>query len=78
MDLILLPILAAVSGETLINALVVLVVWGVILFILWWGLTKINPGEPWMKVGTVILVLITVVVLINILLGLIGKPLIKW
>lgn len=76
---LMLPILAAaVSGETLINALVVLVVWGVILFILWWGLTKINPPEPWMKVGTVILVLITVVVLINILLGLIGKPLIKW
>lgn len=76
MDLI--PMLAAISGEQLINALVVLVVWGVILFILWWGLGKINPGEPWMKVGTVILVLITVVVLVNILLSLIGKPLIKF
>lgn len=70
--------LAAISGEELVHALVVLVVWGVIMSVLWWGLNKINPGEPWNKAATVILVLITVVVLVNILLSLIGKPLIKW
>ncbi len=77
MDLI--PMMAALmSGDKLIHALVVLVVWGVIMFILWWALGKIAPAEPWNKVGTVILVLITVVVLVNILLSLIGKPLIDW
>jgi len=70
--------LAMVSGEQLLNALLILVVWGVIMWILWWGLGKIAPPEPWMKVGTVILVIITVVVLVNILLSLIGHPLIKW
>lgn len=77
MDLMI-PMLAAISGEKLVDALVVLVVWGVILFVLWWGLAKVNPGEPWMKVGTVILVLITVMVLVNILLSLIGKDFIRW
>ena len=71
-------ILALISGEALLNALLYLVIWGVIMFVCWWGLGKINPGEPWMKVGTVILVLITCVVLINILLGLAGHPLIKF
>jgi len=74
----LLPLLALISGEQLINALVILVIWGVILWVLWWGLHKIAPPEPWLKVGTVILVLITVVVLINILLGLAGHGFIKW
>lgn len=70
--------LAVISGEVILNSLVVLVVWGLILWVLFWGLGKINPGEPWMKVGTVILVILTVVVLVNILLGLIGKPFIRW
>lgn len=73
-----LQFMGLISGEQLLNSLVVLVVWGVIMFVLWWGLHKIAPPEPWLKVGTVILVIITVVVLVNILLGLIGKPLIKW
>lgn len=74
----LIPFLGLISGEQLLNALVVLVIWGVILWVLWWGLHKIAPPEPWLKVGTVILVLITVVVLINILLGLAGHSFIKW
>lgn len=74
----LIPFLALVSGETLLNTLFTLVIWGVIMWVLWWGLNKISPPEPWRKVGTVILVLITVVVLINILLGLGGHSLIRW
>lgn len=70
--------LALVSGEQLLNALVYLVVWGIIVFVLNWGLHKINPGEPWMKVGTVILVILTVVVVVNVLLSLVGKSFIKW
>lgn len=78
MELMLWPMLGLISGEQLLQALFILVIWGVILAVLWWGLHKIAPGEPWLKVGTVILVLITVVVLVNILLGIIGKPIIKW
>lgn len=78
MELMLWQVLALISGEQLLHTLFVLLIWGVIMFVLWWGLHKIAPPEPWLKVGTVILVIITVVVLINILLGLVGHPIVKW
>jgi hypothetical protein len=71
-------ILALVSGEALLNALFVLVIWGLILWVLWWGLGKIAPPEPFMKIATVVLVVLSIVVLVNILLGLVGHPLIKF
>lgn len=70
--------LAVISGDTLISALVQLIIWGLILYLCWWGLGRIAPPEPFMKIGTVILVLLTVLVLINILLGIGGRPFIKW
>lgn len=73
----LVPFLAAISTDGLINALVWLVVAGIIVWLLWWALHKINPPEPFLKVGTVIIVLVTVIVLINILLGLVGRPLFR-
>lgn len=78
MNLELVPMLAAISGDALIHALVWLVIAALILYVCWWGLRTINPGEPWMKVGTVILVLLTVLIIVNILLSLIGKPLIRF
>jgi len=72
------PILAVISGDTVLSALVQLVIWGLILWILYWALGKIAPPEPFMKIGTVILVLLTVVVLVNILLGLDGRAFIRW
>lgn len=73
----LIPFLAAISTDGLVNALVWLVVTGIIVWLLYWALQKISPPEPFMKVGTVIIVLVTVVVLINILLTLVGKPLFR-
>ena len=72
------PILAVISGDTVLSALVQLVIWGLILWILYWAFGKIAPPEPFMKIGTVILVLLTVVVLVNILLGLDGRAFIRW
>lgn len=78
MNLELVPILAAISGDTLIQTLIWLVVAGIIIWLLWWALGVINPPEPFKKVGTVIIVLITVIVLISILLSLVGRPLFKF
>lgn len=78
MNLELVPMLAAISGDTLIQALIWLVIAGIIIWILWWALGVINPPEPFKKVGTVIIVLITVIILINILLSLVGKPIFKF
>jgi len=74
----LMPFVAVISGETLINALIQLVIWGLILWCCWWGLGKIAPPEPFMKIGNVILVLLTVLVLINILLSIAGRPIVRF
>jgi hypothetical protein len=53
----------------MISLLVTIVVYGLIFYVLWWGLAKIGLPDPWNKIGTVLLVLATVVVLISILNG---------
>ena len=70
--------LAAISGDAVINSVIWLIVYGVILWLLWWLLNYVNPPEPFKKVGNVILAIIAVVLIINVLLGLAGRPFIKW
>ena len=60
------------AGHDLFSILIYLVVWGLILYVLWWGIGKIGLPEPFGKVATVILVLVTVLVLINLLFGFTG------
>jgi VIT1/CCC1 family predicted Fe2+/Mn2+ transporter len=61
----------------LLSAVVWLVVAGLVLYVLWWGLSQLGLPEPFNKILRVVLVLITVVILINFLLGLTGTPLIR-
>jgi uncharacterized membrane protein YhdT len=67
-----------ISGETLIAVIIYLVVWGLVLYVLWWGIGRIGLPEPFGKIATVVLVLLTVVVLLNLLFGFVGQPLIQW
>ena len=67
-----------IAGNELIYVLEYLVIWGLILYVLWWALGKIAPPEPFMKIGTVVLVLLTVFVLINLLMGFTGTPLLNF
>lgn len=53
----------------ILTLLFALVIWGIIFWVLWWGLRTIAPPEPWGKVATVILVLATVYVLVGLLMG---------
>lgn len=53
----------------MITLLLTLIIWGVIFYVLWWGLGKIGLPEPFNKIAVVILVLATVYVLIGILTG---------
>lgn len=55
-----------------------LVVFGLIFYVLWWGLGLIALPQPFMKVAQVILILGAGVVVINALLSLIGKEFISW
>ena len=58
----------------MINLLVYLVVWGIIFYVLWWGLGKIGLPEPFNKVATVVLVLFSVLVLLSIFFGGVNLP----
>jgi uncharacterized membrane protein YhdT len=67
-----------ISGQELLSVLIYLVVWGLILYICWWGIGKIGLPEPFNKIAVVVLVILTVVVLLNLLFGFAGTPLIRW
>jgi heme A synthase len=67
-----------IAGNELVSVLIYLVVWGCILWVLWWGIGRIGLPEPFNKIATVILVLITVVILLNLLMGFTGVPLLPF
>lgn len=71
-------ILAVISGAALVNALVYLVIIGLIIWLLWWFVSYIGLPEPFAKVAKVLIALVALVFLINFLLGLVGDPFIKW
>jgi hypothetical protein len=53
----------------MISLLLSLVIWGVIFWVLWWGLGRIGLAEPFNKVAVVVLVVASIVVLIGLLTG---------
>lgn len=64
--------------ESVVHLVIYLVVAGLIFWLLYWLLNFVNPPEPFKKVAVVILAILMVLVLINALLGLVGRPLIRW
>ncbi len=67
-----------IAGSALLSILVQLVIGGLILYVLWWAIGKIGLPEPFGKIATVVLVLITVIFLIDLLMGVGGHPLFTW
>lgn len=70
--------LAAISGNAVVNAIIWLVIGALIWFVVDWGLKKIALPEPFNKIATVLLVLLVVIVLVNALLTLVGKGFVSW
>lgn len=70
--------LAAISQDHLISTLVYLVVVGVIFWLLTWALGKMPIAEPFKTIINVIIVVVAVLICINVLLELTGRPLVKW
>lgn len=71
-------LLGFISGETLIQALIWIVVAGLVFWILNWAIAKIGLPEPFAKIAMVLLVLIVVIVAINALLLIAGHPFIRF
>lgn len=61
----------------IITLLVNLVVWGIVLYVLWWAIGKIGLPEPFNKVAVVVLVLLSVVILLGLLFGGTSVPRLK-
>ncbi len=56
----------------IVSILIYLVVWGLIIYVLFWAIGRIGLPEPFGKIATVILVLLTVIILLDLLLGFTG------
>lgn len=54
---------------SIITLLLSLIIWGLIFYVIWWGLAKIALPEPFAKVATVVLVVAAIIVVIGLLTG---------
>lgn len=68
----------AIDGSQLIGTLIWLIIIGVIFGILWWLISYCALPAPFDKVCRIILALFAAILVINVLLGLVGHPLIDW
>jgi hypothetical protein len=72
------PLLAALTAEAMVNCVIWLIIAGVIYWLLTWLIGKSPIGEPFKTIATFVVALIAVIILINALLTLVGKPFIRW
>jgi len=71
-------ILAVISGEQIIHAIIWLIVAAVIFWLLNWLIGYIGIGEPFAKIIKVIIAIAAVIICINALMILAGHPFIAW
>lgn len=71
-------ILAQISGNAVISAVLWIVIIGVIFWLLNYLIDYVALQPPFAKVAKIILMIAAIVLLINALLTLVGKPFINW
>ena len=71
-------LLAAISGESIIWAVIWLIIAAMVFWLISWLVAYIGVPEPFAKVIKVILAIVAVLICINALMTLAGKPLISW
>lgn len=71
-------IIAAISGQALVNAVIWVLIAGLIFWLLNWLISYVGVSEPFNKIAKVIIAIVAVVMLINALLTVAGKPFINW
>lgn len=71
-------LIAAITGESLVQMVIWVIVIGLICGLLWWLISYIGLAAPFDKVARVIVAVVAVVLLINALLLLVGKPFITF
>lgn len=74
-----LPLLvAAISGQALLNSFIVLIIGALIFWLVIWFIRYVGVPEPFNKVIRVVVGLVALIFLINFLLSLIDRPFIRW
>ena len=66
-----------IESSGLIGLLVWIIIIGCIFGLLWWLIGYVGLPEPFNKVARVVVAVIAVLLLINVLLGLVGAPLVR-
>lgn len=69
---------AAISGQSIISAVVWVLIAGVIFWLVDWLIHYVGVPDPFAKIARVILAIAAVIIIINALLTLGGKPLVTW
>jgi hypothetical protein len=60
--------------NNLISLLITIIIMGLVFYLLWWLLARINLPAPFNKVAQVIIALVAVVFLLSVLFGGISLP----
>lgn len=71
-------LLAVIQGSDIITAVIGLIVLGLVWGLLVWLVNEIGVPEPIHKIVKAVLAIALVLILINFLMSLIGKPFINW
>jgi len=66
------------SLSAVVAAIMYIIVAGLVFWLLWWLVGYIGLPEPFKKVANVILAVAAVFVLISILMGLAGHPIVRF
>lgn len=69
---------ATVSVDSLVSTVVYLVIIALIFWAIWWFLGYVGVPEPFNKVIRVLIGLAALVIVVNILLGMAGHPLVTF
>lgn len=71
-------LIAAISGSVVVTAIIWLIVGGLICGLLWWLISFVGLPEPINKFARVFVAILAVIICINALLSLVGKPFIQF
>lgn len=70
--------LAAISGSGLVESVVWVIAIGLCAWLLWWLIDFSGLPDPFRKVARVVVAVAAVLLLINVILGLAGHPIVRW
>ena len=66
------------SASAVISAVVTIIILGLVFWLLWWLVGYVGLPEPFRKIANVVLAVAAVLLLIGVLMGLAGMPIVRW